>query len=515
MVLEKVIETDTGYILIGRFDSAPLNTDTNILGISEFPKITDANGQQIQYITPTDLDISTNEKGVFPWAYQLESKQFAWPLTITLEAVDGEAPGAETSFDFDTGPNPQSGQEWKLDRKLQLGEYSVTLISITFNGQGYTFKFQSLEKTVGIGVSVEIVGSSPAGGGGGGDGSGYSESSVMYDGEPPVGKLSLIFHSTPTLRIPGPWQLKWQPEDASSTNLPAPTEAPQSCLTTDSWKSALSNPEPIPADLTGRVSAYGRIEGKGQVPSPDNFGVYVSNLDGSNKQVVGHGTWPSLSPNGSQVAYAQEDGLHIFDIASGADNRIPNTLKDDNVPRWSPDGKQIAFMREKDFNLYIMNSDGSGMKQVLDGIDYEELIGWSSDGTSLFYGVNTQDGVLLNQLDIASGAIQKLFTIKSSSGMEVSLSPDGTHFAFMDQSGTALSFGIYTAALDGSDRKLIAQSGYWLVMRPIWSPDGKWLLVGILNTDNSAPETVSAAVNLQTCQIVPLSLSGDISSWVR
>jgi hypothetical protein len=513
MVLEKVIETDTGYILIGKFDSAVLNTEASVVGISEGTKIADANGQQVQFITPEDLDTPTTEMGVFPWAYQLEEKQFAWPLTITQESVDSEALSAETSFDFDTGLNPKAGQEWILDKQLQLGEYLVTLTSIIFNGDGYTFKFHSSDE-VNINMSVEIAGSFATGGGGGGDGDGNFESSMVYDGAPPVGNLSLVFHSTPIIQIHGPWQLEWQPEDASSMTLPVPTEAPQACLTTDSWQAALSNPEPIPASLTGKVGVYGRIVEDGQKPSPDNYGTYVVNLDGSKKQVIGEGVWSSLSPDGTQIAYAVSgDGLHIVDLASGENNRIPNTQNDDNVPRWSPDGKQIAFMRTEDFNLYVTNLDGTDVKQVNDGIDYEELIGWSADGASLFYGINTQDGVLLNQLDIASGAVRELFLIKSS-GLEVTLSPDGTRFAFMDQSGNESSYGVYTAALDGSDRRLVAQMGHWLVMRPVWSPDGNWLLMGILNTDNSSSESVAVAVNLQTCQIVPLPLTGDVSSWV-
>jgi Tol biopolymer transport system component len=121
--------------------------------------------------------------------------------------------------------------------------------------------------------------------------------------------------------------------------------------------------------------------------------------------------------------------------------------------------------------------------------------------------------MLINKLDVASGAVQELFTVNSK-GLETSLSPDGTRFAFVDRSTGGTSVGVYTSALDGSDRKLVAQMGHWLAIHPVWSPDGNWLLVGILNTDDSNAEAVSAAVNLQTCQIVPLPLSGDVSSWV-
>jgi hypothetical protein len=50
---------------------------------------------------------------------------------------------------------------------------------------------------------------------------------MMYEGDPPVGNLSLVFRSSPIIHIPGPWKLEWKPEDASSMSLPTPTEAPQ------------------------------------------------------------------------------------------------------------------------------------------------------------------------------------------------------------------------------------------------------------------------------------------------
>lgn len=513
LILEKVIETETGYILIGRFDSTPLEADANVLGISEWPAITDANGQQVEFTTPNDLDITTSEMGVFPWAYQLNSKQFAFPLTITLAAVDAETASSEARFEFDTGANPQSGQEWTLNQELQFDAFSVTLNSIRFNGDGYAFKFTS-ESQVNPNISVEINGFTPAGGGGGGDNMGSIESSIVYEGNPPVGKLSFIFHSTPIVKIRGPWRLEWQPENATLLPPPVPTESPTACLTLDSWQAALANPQPIPADLTGTLSMYGRIIDDGQEPSPDNYGVYVVNLDGSGKQIVGQGVGPSLSPDGARLVYAWGDGLYLADLASGESHLIPNTLSSDYGPRWSPDGKQIAFMRIDDFNLYVINPDGTDLKKVIDGIDYELLVGWSPDGTSLFYGKDTQDGILLNRLDIASGSTHELFAV-ASKGLEVSLSPDGTRLAFLSQAGSATSLGIYTAALDGSDRRLVAQLGHWLALRPVWSPDGNWLVMGVLNTDESNAETQITAVNLQSCQIVPLSLGGDVSSWVQ
>jgi len=274
----------------------------------------------------------------------------------------------------------------------------------------------------------------------------------------------------------------------------------------------LTNPAPLPANLTGKVVAYGRIVDDGKDPSPDNYGIYVANLDGSEKQVIGQGVWASLSPDGSQVAYSWLDGLYLADTATGKLHLIPNTNSNDYNPHWSPDGRRIAFVRIDDFNLYTMTPDGSNIQRVIAGIDYEQLIDWSPDGASLFYGVDTRDGMLLKKLDVASGAVIDLFSVDAK-GLYADISPDGSEIAFFNNI-TQMTSGLYISNLDGSDRKLVAQMGHWMVVNPVWSPDGNWLLVGIVNTDMATPEEATALINLQTCQIIPMPITGTFYSWV-
>lgn len=85
--LENVIETDGGYILIGKFRSIDLPMNAKALGISDWMKITDVNGQAIEAFPPNDLDLTSEVYGEFYWAYEIKGKNLAWPLTITLEAV--------------------------------------------------------------------------------------------------------------------------------------------------------------------------------------------------------------------------------------------------------------------------------------------------------------------------------------------------------------------------------------------------------------------------------------------
>ena len=67
---------------------------------------------------------------------------------------------------------------------------------------------------------------------------------------------------------------------------------------------------------------------------------------------------------------------------------------------------------------------------------------------------------------------------------------------------------------DGSERRLVAQLDYWQVGNPVWSPDGQWLLVSIIDADQFAPASQPVLLNLNSCQAIPLQgVEGDVFGW--
>ena len=543
ITVTKVIDLKGGYILIGEFaPPMPTGLDDSSLLHNEM-SLTDGKGQDVNWEYPQDFgqpEPSPDKPFVEEWSIQV-AKGFTPPLNIKYSNQYSYpfSSAAPLEFEFDAGENPQPGNEWQLNKEFNVDGHTFTLATIDaetlpcFPASGYGFVFTSPETfTISTVTAAGIEGHTPVsgeggctGGGGGGmdAGLGSTWANGLLFAEMPKGKLKVKL-SVELYSKPREWTLPWQPEGLSS-NSPAPTDAPQACLTMDSWKTATENPMPLPSDLTGKLIAYGRIVEDGKDPSPENSGSYVTNLDGSHKKAIGQGNAPSLSPDGTQAVYENGNGgIFLVDIASGKTHQIPNTDANDFVPHWSPDGKQIAFIHYEDvqrgiIGVSIINPDGIGLQRIIKEID-GLLIEWTSDGTGLFYGEVTKDGMLLKKLDIASGATSDLFAIHNlynnrDYDVTFDISRDGNKMTFFDQVSGSILDGLYVSKLDGSDRKLISfQSQPW-TFTPILSPDGKWLMTyGDESTDHPG---MYALVNVQDCRIIPLPWLDDaerVWEWI-
>lgn len=509
LVLEKVIETEKGYMLAGTFHSMGLPQGAKAVQFANWPRITDASGQEVSFTLANyelGLPLEKTQSGVFSWAFEIDGKSFNWPLTIRPDLLAVEYENAQAQFEFDAGPNPQNEQVWDLNVDLDLAGYAVRVVRVIGRSDGYEFFFESPQMFHGI--TLEIQGATEQLTGM--NGVGEFSSHVKFAGGIPTNKL-IVLVTHPIVAVQGSWQLQWQPENASAPSMPA--QPTQTCLTLDSWNAALANPAPIPAGLSGKVFGVEKI-GAGMKGA---LAAYTANLDGSNKQEIGEvNSSLSPSPDGAQLVYAGHDGLYIEDLATGESRHLSSTSPGD-FPIWSPDGMHIAFGRDVDLGLYIINPDGTGLQKVDVGPEYEKLLGWSADNTAIFYSVYATEGTLLRKLDLATGTVSELFNAGANGSMFGALSLDGTKVAFFSSIAPTVN-GLYISRLDGSDRRLIAQMdvNHGYLNLPVWSPDGKWLVLKIdANTTNSTPiEGGTALVNLETCQILPLPISGQIVSWI-
>ncbi len=91
--------------------------------------------------------------------------------------------------------------------------------------------------------------------------------------------------------------------------------------------------------------------------------------------------FPSSSPDGKEIVFSWRGDLWKVPAAGGHATRLTAHQGDDLISAWSADGKRIAFDSDRSGfrNLYIMNADGTGVRQVSDIDRSCELIGFGVD----------------------------------------------------------------------------------------------------------------------------------------
>jgi Tol biopolymer transport system component len=197
-------------------------------------------------------------------------------------------------------------------------------------------------------------------------------------------------------------------------------------------------------------------------------GMYVMNADGSRLtrlRTNDSGGCPAWSPDGRQIAYR---GGCVIDVHKPDAVYLPTVLDAGRHTVWSPDGQQFAFASDRDGNyeIYVMNTDGSNLTRLTDDPADDEYPAWSPDGTQIAFVSERDDP---RQIYVVDADGNDLIHLSEGAGIDhpPAWSPDGTQIAFVswcDGNG-----GLYVVNSDGSDLKRLAEASG----EPIWSPDGQ------------------------------------------
>lgn len=502
VTVSKVIETSDGYILIGSFQ--PQSKPGGSFQQTGAMEIHDASGKKVAYTYPQDVNEAINqEPGGTGWAAQFKATGLVYPLTISFSGAIllPSNPDATTQFTFDAGSNPQPGQEWDLNREIQLAGHTLMLTSISANSQGsYSFNFQVDPKVYSVGVQIE--GYTPNGGGGGGGGgltNGKFETTLAY-AQLPTGVLDVDISNLVLIGDSVTWQEQWSPATVR-TDLPVnPTHQPSVCLSADSLAQVQSAPVGL---FSGSTLMYEPLD------NSEKWGLVLYNLDGSGKQVLAADASGGIfSPDGSQMAYPAADGIHVMDLSTKAEKLLPGTGFN---MHWSLDGRQIAYVGMSDGivdSVFIINLDGTPARQISD-LSYESVIGWSPDGKLYFVAPYTGDAAWkVYSYDQTSGTTRDLFTIENGTPkfLNPMLSADGNWIAYRGRDNSSL----YLVHPDGSGMHLVLDNVGAVGIA--WTSSG-WLGVSI-GTDDPYVQKV-LLINLDTCDSYILNgLHGQLEGLV-
>ena len=219
--LQKVIELENSYILVGKFsDGGDLNGPLYMTTSSDseyLPHIEEANGEPVPFKVREDLRPDPEWDVAYYWAYEI-AKPVRAPLTITVDQVNIRR-NSTAQIQFDAGDHPQAGQEWSLNQTVELGAYTFTLQKITFIGNGYVLNWshEQLPPTVSSYVTLIDNPSNPFQFDHQDD-SGTLVGNVLQHTltltthtPPPTGNLTVQWQLEEAIPQPGPWSLVWSP----------------------------------------------------------------------------------------------------------------------------------------------------------------------------------------------------------------------------------------------------------------------------------------------------------------
>jgi Tol biopolymer transport system component len=149
------------------------------------------------------------------------------------------------------------------------------------------------------------------------------------------------------------------------------------------------------------------------------------------------------------------------------------------IPRWSPDGSRILYASTQtgNYEIFVMNADGTGQQQLTDTAAREDYAAWSPDGSTIAFTSNRdghkgrENAIYLMNTD---GSNVRRVTWLESMDAVPSFSPDGTKLTWVDMvcgSGGCGPSHVYTGNLDGTGVQRLTQgeNNDW---NPVFSPDG-------------------------------------------
>lgn len=207
---------------------------------------------------------------------------------------------------------------------------------------------------------------------------------------------------------------------------------------------------------------------------------------------------PSWSPDGTKVVYTRATAVEGCDFTVcrqiwivDADGTDAHGLAPASAIRgaadWSPDGDRLVFdqslrdafgeFHPDETDIYVMNVDGSDVRQLTDGPGASGGASWSPDGDRIAFtrevegesGIIETDAYVMN----SDGSEQRRLTHDGESSFSAWL-PNGEQIAVARGTDATVMLpvmSIFVLNLDGSGERTLLPPGED-VGGPVWSPDG-------------------------------------------
>ena len=179
-------------------------------------------------------------------------------------------------------------------------------------------------------------------------------------------------------------------------------------------------------------------------------------------------------------------GLGLAAAAATAGAAAPQRLTpvQSSYPHPSPDGSKVVFQsnRTGSWQIFVVGTDGTGLRQLTDLPGDNQTPKWSPDGTRIVFAASTGEGpsdILVMNAD--GSGVRRLVDHPADDG-HPHWFPDGTRVVFNSSRTTpdpTAEWGqqwheVFSVALDGSDVRQHTRCRA-VCTYPSVSPDGRWL----------------------------------------
>ena len=215
---------------------------------------------------------------------------------------------------------------------------------------------------------------------------------------------------------------------------------------------------------------------------------------------------PAPTPRGGgmgQIAFASNRSgaaeIYVINVDGTGTRQVTNIPEGACQPRWSPDGMQLVFVspcsRDLDTypgaSLFSVNVDGSNVVQLTNfpGGDFDPS--WSPDSSQIVFSSLREDGVLsIYLLNLADNSVTRIGDPEGRVNSYPDWSPDGESIVYIGADNR-----VYAMSLDdGQNTSLVKGGGNFYNFDPFWSPDGLIVYFSRKNQDDTSGQATLWAV---------------------